>query len=60
MDTRHFGYVLLGAHNWTQKEPSQVKIKAKEFISHPNHSAVTDDIALIRLEYAVELTGRFK
>lgn len=42
--------VVLGAHNLTENEPSQQKIKVKECIPHPSYDGAYDfDIMLLKV-----------
>lgn len=47
--------MILGAHNISKVEPTQVRQTAVQFISHPdfNLTAISDDIGLIKLSVPV-------
>ncbi|XP_041086961.1 mast cell protease 1A-like [Polyodon spathula] len=51
-------YVLLGAHDLTQNEPSQVLVDVKESIPHPDYSSdnLAHDIMLLKLNGKVKLS----
>lgn len=52
-------YVILGAHNIRQSEPSQVQISAESFYIHEaydNRTAI-NDIAVVKLSEPAPLNG---
>ncbi|XP_075768351.1 mast cell protease 1A-like [Pelodiscus sinensis] len=54
--------VVLGAHNFSRKEPSQQRIRVRRQIPHPQYDRKTlkNDIMLLQLEKPAELNGFVK
>lgn len=54
--------VILGAHDITTEEPTQVELEAAQLIVHPAYNARTydNDIALIKLPSSVQETDAIK
>ncbi|NXC99851.1 MCT1A protease, partial [Certhia familiaris] len=54
--------VILGAHNISDKEPSQQKIRVQQWVIHPNYSSTgyQNDIALLKLKSKARINKNVK